>query len=69
MSEVNYKNIVVVGVGIIGMLVVIMFLKVSFNWYIDMFERLEGVGIESLNENNNVGIGYVVLCELNYIVE
>ena len=34
-----------------------------------MFERLEGAGIESSNENNNAGTGHAALCELNYTVE
>ena len=46
MSEANHKNIVVVGAGIIGTSVATMLSKVSPNWHIDMFERLEGAGIE-----------------------
>ena len=46
-----------------------MLSKVSPNWHIDMFERLEGAGIESSNENNNAGTGHAALCELNYTVE
>ena len=49
MSEANHKNIVVVGAGIIGTSVATMLSKVSPNWHIDMFERLEGAGIESSN--------------------
>ena len=69
MSEANHKNIVVVGAGIIGTSVATMLSKVSPNWHIDMFERLEGAGIESSNENNNAGTGHAALCELNYTVE
>ena len=69
MSEANHKNIVVVGAGIIGTSVATMLSKVSHNWHIDMFERLEGAGIESSNENNNAGTGHAALCELNYTVE
>ena len=69
MSEANHKNIVVVGAGIISTSVATMLSKVSPNWHIDMFERLEGAGIESSNENNNAGTGHAALCELNYTVE
>ncbi len=69
MSEANHKNIVVVGAGIIGTSVATMLSKVSPNWHIDMFERLEGAGIESSNEKNNAGTGHAALCELNYTVE
>ena len=68
MSEANHKNIVVVGAGIIGTSVATMLSKVSPNWHIDMFERLEGAGIESSNENNNAGTGHAALCELNYMM-
>ena len=37
-----------------------MLSKVSPNWHIDMFERLEGA-IESSNENNNAGTGPCIM--------
>ena len=49
MSEANHKNIVVVGAGIIGTSVATMLSKVSPNWHIDMFERLEGAGLSLIH--------------------
>ena len=71
MSRTNpiHKHIVIIGAGIIGTSVATMLSKVSPNWHIDVFERLDGAGIESSNEKNNAGTGHAALCELNYTVE
>lgn len=43
--------------------------ELVLEWEIKVFEKFVSVGEESFNEWNNVGIGYFVLCELNYIFE
>lgn len=62
------KDVVLIGVGVLSIIFGFMLKMIVFDWDIYLYECLDCFGIESLNECNNVGIGYVVLCELNYIV-
>lgn len=41
----------------------------ELDWFIIMVEQMFSVVEESLNGWNNVGIGYVVLMELNYMLQ
>ena len=68
-SNDQHKDIVVIGAGVIGTSVATVLSKVSPNWNIDMYERLDEAGIESSNEKNNAGTGHAALCELNYTVQ
>lgn len=68
-SDDQHKDIVVIGAGVIGTSVATVLSKVSPNWNIDMYERLDEAGIESSNEKNNAGTGHAALCELNYTVQ
>lgn len=58
-----------VGVGIMSVILVVLFKEFDFNLKMEVVEFQEFGVIESFNLWNNVGIGYVGLCELNYILQ
>lgn len=68
MVKFNSKDIVLIGVGVFSIIFGLMLKEIELDWNIYVYECLDRFVIESLNERNNVGMGYVVLCELNYIV-
>lgn len=60
-------DVLLIGGGIMSVTLGIYLRELEFEWSMIMVERLEGVAQESSNGWNNVGIGYFVLMELNYI--
>lgn len=61
-------DVLLIGGGIMSVMLGIYLCELEFEWLMIMVECLEGVVQESLNGWNNVGIGYFVLMELNYIL-
>lgn len=61
-------DVLLIGGGIMSVMLGIYLCELEFEWSMIMVECLEGVVQESLNGWNNVGIGYFVLMELNYIL-
>lgn len=62
-------DVLLVGGGIMSVILGVLLYQLEFGWSMEMFEWLDVVVEESLNGWNNVGIGYLVLCELNYMFE
>lgn len=62
-------DVFLIGGGIMSVILGIYLNELELGWIIEMVECLDKVVEESFNGWNNVGIGYLVFCELNYISE
>lgn len=62
-------DVVLIGVGIMSVMLGVLLCWFELNWLIILIEWLDVVVVESSGFWNNVGIGYFVLCEMNYILE
>ena len=65
-SEKHY-DVVLVGAGIMSATLATLIKLLKPELSIQVFERLEGVALESSNPWNNAGTGHAALCELNYM--
>lgn len=61
-------NLVIIGVGIMGIILVILVKELVFELDVIIFEWLSGLGVGNFWVFNNVGIGYEVNCEFNYML-
>lgn len=68
-SNDKFVDVVLVGVGIMSIILVIYLQELQLDWNIQVYECFDGVVGESFDGWNNVGIGYLVFVELNYILE
>ncbi len=59
-------DVVMVGAGIVSATLVNMLAELLPDLSIRVFERLEGVAVESSRAMNNAGTGHAANCELNY---
>lgn len=62
-------DVLLVGGGIMSLMFGVWLYEFQFDWLMMMVECFDGVVLESLNGWNNVGIGYLVFVELNYMLE
>lgn len=69
MVDVKKVDVLLVGGGIMSIILVVWFNELELGWLMEMVECFDGVVEESFNGWNNVGIGYLVLVELNYMFE
>lgn len=65
----NNVDVVLVGGGIMSATLGTLISLLEPTWKIEIFERLDGVALESSNPWNNAGTGHAALCELNYTPE
>lgn len=65
----TYSDLTLIGAGIMSATLGTFFKELSPQKSIRIFEKLDGVGLESSNEWNNAGTGHSALCELNYTEE
>lgn len=66
---VRQVDVVLVGGGVMSVIFGMMFRQFDLFLDIVMVECFDYVVYESMDGWNNVGIGYVGYCELNYILE
>lgn len=69
MSNQVQTDVVLVGAGIMSATLGAFLHELEPNFNIQIFERLDKVGIESSDAWNNAGTGHAALCELNYTPE
>lgn len=69
MSKENRTDIALVGGGIMCATLAAMIHELDSDLSIQVFERLEGVALESAEAMNNAGTGHAAYCELNYTPE
>lgn len=71
MADSNKKNVdvVLIGGGIMSATLGSLISLLEPTWSIEIFERLDGVALESSNPWNNAGTGHAAQCELNYTSE
>ncbi len=62
-------DVVLVGGGIMSVTLGTYLQELQPDWKIDLFERLDGVALESSNGWNNAGTGHSAFAELNYTPE
>lgn len=62
-------DFLLIGGGIMSVLFGIWLQVLQLDWDLIMVEKLDGVVLEFFNGWNNVGIGYLVNMELNYMLE
>jgi len=59
-------DVVMVGAGAMSATLATYLQELQPNWKIEVFERLDGVALESSNGWNNAGTGHSGFAELNY---
>jgi malate dehydrogenase (quinone) len=64
-----YKNITLIGAGIMSATLGILLKELNPNFTITIYERLDRVAAESSDAWNNAGTGHSAFCELNYTPE
>ena len=57
---------VLIGGGIMSITLATYLQELQPDWNVELFERLDGVGLESSNGWNNAGTGHSAFAELNY---
>jgi Malate:quinone oxidoreductase (Mqo) len=62
-------DIVLVGAGIMSATLAVFLKELDPSLSIEIFETLDGAGLESSDAWNNAGTGHAALCELNYTPE
>ncbi|RYF77951.1 MAG: malate dehydrogenase (quinone) [Comamonadaceae bacterium] len=62
-------DVVLVGAGVMSATLATYLQELEPNWKIEVFERLDGVALESSNGWNNAGTGHSGFAELNYTPE
>jgi malate dehydrogenase (quinone) len=62
-------DVVLIGSGIMSATLGVILNKLQPDWNIEVFERLDAVGLESSDAWNNAGTGHAAFCELNYTQE
>ena len=65
----NYTDIILIGTGIMSATLGTLLKKLSPQWTMNIFERMDKVAIESSEAWNNAGTGHSAFCELNYTTE
>ena len=60
---------VLIGGGIMSVTLATYLQELQPGWNVELFERLDGVGLESSNGWNNAGTGHSAFAELNYTPE
>ena len=62
-------DVVLIGAGIMSATLGVLLKELEPSLNIEMFETLEGAGLESSEAWNNAGTGHAANCELNYTPE
>lgn len=62
-------DVVLIGAGIMSVTLATWLQELEPDWRVQMFERLDGVGMESSDGWNNAGTGHAGFAELNYTPE
>ncbi|MCM2502572.1 malate dehydrogenase (quinone) [Aureimonas altamirensis] len=62
-------DVALIGGGVMSATLGALLRQLEPGWTMEMFERLDGVGLESSNAWHNAGTGHSALCELNYTPE
>ncbi len=62
-------DVVLIGGGVMSATLGALLRQLEPGWTMEMFERLDAVGLESSNAWHNAGTGHSALCELNYTPE
>src|SRR6201981_943594 len=62
-------DVVLIGAGIMSATLGVFLKELEPSLNIEMFETLEGAGLESSDSWNNAGTGHAANCELNYTPE
>src|SRR6201996_4821705 len=68
-TSISEPDAVFVGAGIMSATLGVFLKELEPSLNIEMFETLEGAGLESSNSWNNAGTGHAANCELNYTPE
>jgi malate dehydrogenase (quinone) len=63
------SDVVLIGAGIMSATLGVLLKELEPSLNIEMFETLEGAGLESSDSWNNAGTGHAANCELNYTPE
>lgn len=66
MKDKNNYDIVLIGAGIMSATLGMLLKELNPSLSIKIFERLDGIALESSDACNNAGTGHSALCELNY---
>ncbi len=69
MTNTHQVDVILVGAGIMSATLGVFLKELSPSLSIEMFELLDGAGLESSNAWNNAGTGHAANCELNYTPE
>jgi malate dehydrogenase (quinone) len=65
----NHSNIILIGAGIMSATLGVLLKKLFPEKSISIYERMDGVALESSDAWNNAGTGHSAFCELNYTPE
>lgn len=60
------KNVTLIGAGIMSATLGVLLKLLIPDVKIDLYERLDKIGVESSDAWNNAGTGHSSFCELNY---
>lgn len=66
MSDTNKTDCLIIGGGIMSLTLASLIKEIDPSVKIDLFERLNDIGLESSEALNNAGTGHAGYCELNY---
>jgi malate dehydrogenase (quinone) len=66
-SKSENPDVILIGAGVMSATLGTFLKLLSPKLKIEVYERLEGVALESSNPWNNAGTGHAALCELNYM--
>ncbi len=64
-----HSDVILVGAGIMSATLGVFLKELNPNLNVEIYELLEGAGLESSNAWNNAGTGHAANCELNYTPE
>ena len=62
----NQTDCLIIGGGIMGLTLASLIKECTPSIKIDLYEKLQGAGLESSEALNNAGTGHAGYCELNY---
>ncbi len=65
----SQPDVILVGAGIMSATLGVLLKELNPALHIEMYESLDGAGLESSNAWNNAGTGHAANCELNYTPE
>ncbi len=65
----SHPDVVLIGAGIMSATLGVLLKELQPSLKIEVFERLEGIALESSDAWNNAGTGHSAFCELNYTPE